>query len=323
MALFEGKTPAERNKMIAAVALPLLAFIFVVRMLFFSSGPAPRTANANANANRARQSAAQRARLSPDQVPEEDIVGSMRPVVYSPSVSSDSGGGRNIFAFYERPVAAPAAPVLTEIPAPTATPPPPQILAGLSPQGVFARTGAFTMQVSGDKFTPETRVYIDGQEQPTQYRSPQQLVVNVGAPLLAAPGSRTVITRTPDNSLYSNTTVLNVMQPPAPTSAYVGLLRSARADTAVLKDQKGDLLSVRKGDLVEGGRFRVTEISERNVELVDKELNIKHVLPFVESRASGAAPGQRGPAPGAIQPPPPPPPAQKSDEDTTVSDEEP
>jgi hypothetical protein len=318
MALFEGKTPAERNKMIAAVALPLVTLIFVVRMLFFSSGPAPRTTNANAN--RQRQTTGQRAALSPEQAPEDDLIATMRPVVHNPSVAPDSGGGRNIFAFYERPVAAPTAPVVADIPTPTPTPPPPQVLASLSPQSVFARTGGFTMQVSGDKFTPETRVYIDGQEQQTQYRSPQQLVATVGAQLLAAPGSRTVTTRTPDNSLYSNTTVLSVMQPPAPTSAYVGLLKSARADTAVLKDQKGELLSVRKGDLVEGGRFRVTEISERSVELVDKDLNIKHVLPFIESRTSGVG-QQRGPAPGNIQPPPP---AQKGDEDTTAtSDEEP
>jgi hypothetical protein len=316
MALFEGKTPAERNKMIAGIALPLLALIFVVRMLFFSSGPAPRTTNANAN--RPRQATGQRAALSPEQAPEDDIIGLMRPVVFNPTVSPDSGGGRNIFAFYERPVAAPTAPVVADVPTPTPTPPPPQVLASLSPQSVFARTSGFTMQVSGDKFTPETRVYIDGQEQPTQYRSPQQLVATVAAQMLTAPGSRTVIARTPDNTLYSNPTVLSVMQPPAPTSAYVGLLKSARADTAVLKDQKGELLSVRKGDLVEGGRFRVTEISERSVELVDKDLNIKHVLPFVEARASGI--GQRSPVPGNIQPPPPPP--QKGDEENTTAGEE-
>ncbi|HZI17816.1 MAG TPA: IPT/TIG domain-containing protein [Pyrinomonadaceae bacterium] len=320
MALFEGKTPAERNKMIAAIALPLLAFIFVVRMLFFSSGPAPRTTNVNNNGGRA-SSGSRPPRVS-EQAPEADILGSMRPVVYSPSVASDSGGGRNIFAFYERPIAPPPAPpAAADIPTPTPTPPPPQVLASLSPQSVFARTGGFTMQVSGDKFTPETRVYVDGQEQPTQYRSPQQLTATVAAHMLAAPGSRTVITRTPDNSLYSNTTVLSVMQPPAPTSAYVGLLKSARTDTAVLKDQRGELLSVRKGDLVEGGRFRVTEISERSVELVDKDLNIKHVLPFVETRATGGV-GQRGPVPGAIQPPPPPP-AQKGDEEGTAGEEEP
>lgn len=305
--------------MIAAMALPLLTLVFVIRMLFFSSGPAPRQANANANRSR-QQAGAQRAGQTPAGGAEDDIFGPMRKVVFERTLTADSGNGRNIFAFYERPVAPPSAQTVVEnIPTPTPTPPPPLVLAAISPQGVFARTGDFTMQVSGDKFTPQTRIYIDGQEQPTEFRSPQQLSATVNAAaLLAAPGSRTVVVRTPDNSLYSNTTVLNVMQPPAPTNVYVGLLSSNRFDTAVLKDQKGELHSIRKGDLIEGGRFRVTQISERSVEVVDKDLNIKHILPFVSSRSTGGPP-MRGPVPGTIQPPPPP---QKDDE-TTNSEEEP
>ena len=42
MALFEGKTPAERNKLIAAIALPILALVFVVNMF---SGPSPKPAS--------------------------------------------------------------------------------------------------------------------------------------------------------------------------------------------------------------------------------------------------------------------------------------
>jgi hypothetical protein len=59
---------------------------------------------------------------------------------------------------------------------------------------------------------------------------------------------------------------------------------------------------VRDGDIVEG-RFRVVEISERGVDVVDKDLNIKHTMPYV---AAGTAGQGRGPAPGSIQPPPPP-----------------
>jgi hypothetical protein len=64
---------------------------------------------------------------------------------------------------------------------------------------------------------------------------------------------------------------------------------------------------VRPGDLVEG-RFRVTTITDQRVEVVDKDLNVKHTMPFVESRATG---GSTGRAPGSIQPPPPP----KTDDD--------
>jgi hypothetical protein len=174
------------------------------------------------------------------------------------------------------------------------------MLASLAPQSVFARTAGFALQVSGDKFGPAARVYVDGQELPTQYRSMQQLTANVPASLIATPGQHTVAVRTPDGTLYSNDAQLTVMQPPAPTYTYVGFLKRPRSNTAVVKDQKGELYSVHEGDLVEG-RFRVLEISERGVEVVDKDLNIKHTLPYVAGNGSAI-----GRAPGSIQPPPPP-----------------
>jgi len=175
------------------------------------------------------------------------------------------------------------------------------MLAGLMPQSVFARTAGFTLQLTGDRFGPGARVYVNGQELPTQYKSPQQLSANVPAALISSPGSRQIKVQTPDGSLYSNEATLNVMQPPAPTYTYVGFLKRPRANTAVLKDAKGELYSVRQGDIVEG-RFRVADISERGVEVVDKDLNIKHTMPFVDARGT---PGMPGRAPGAIQPPPP------------------
>ena len=129
----------------------------------------------------------------------------------------------------------------------------------------------------------------------------QQLSANVPASLISGPGQRSVVVRTPDGQLFSNTATLNVMQPPAPTYTFVGFLKRQRANTAVRKDAKGELYSVRQGDLVEG-RFRVTEISERGVEVVDKDLNIKHTMPFVDARGLPGAPGR---PPGSIQPPPP------------------
>jgi hypothetical protein len=314
MALFEGKTPAERNKMIAAVALPLLAFIFVVRMLFFGS-PAPN-ANHSANTN-GKGKASARATPRPGAQPAaeenlDDLFGPMRKIVWEPAVYGGPDAGRNIFSFYVPPPPPPTP--VPVAPTETPTPEPPLVLASVAPQSIYAKTGNFTLQISGDKFTPATRVYLEGQEQPTQFKSPQQLVATVPASAIASPGARSVIVRTPDNQLFSNTSSLNVMQPPAPTYTYIGLLKrssaNAKADTAVLKDGKGELHSVRAGDLVEG-RFRVTAITEKNVELVDKDLNVKHTMTFVEPRSTGAAPGR---APGSIQPPPPP---------TTDDDEEP
>lgn len=308
MALFEGKTPAERNKMIAAVALPLIAFIFVVRMLFSSGPSAPSRGATNTNANNRRT--AQRtqptnvnARNANDQAdsvaPEEDTA-SITPVVCCPPPSGGSDVGRNIFGFFEKPPAPPK-PVETAIPPPTPAPTPPILLSSLAPQSVFAKTGNFTLQLSGDKFGPADRVYIEGQELPTQYKSMQQLTATVPASLIASQGQRNVEVHTPDGKLYSNKLTISVMQPPAPTYTYVGFLKRQRANTAVLKDSRGELYSVREGDVVEG-RFRVVEISERGVDVVDKDLNVKHTMPYV----STSGPGQRGPGPGSIQPPPPP-----------------
>ena len=63
------------------------------------------------------------------------------------------------------------------------------------------------------------------------------------------------------------------------------------------------------GDIVEG-RFRVAEVSERAVDLVDKDLNIRHTLPYVEARTTGPT----GRVPGSIQPPPPPKPDDGDEE---------
>ncbi|MDT5294284.1 MAG: hypothetical protein QOJ76_1164 [Acidobacteriota bacterium] len=300
MALFEGKTPAERNKMIAAIALPLFALFFIVYM--FSGTSSPSTTNANVRSKP--RAGAQQRQAKPDATAPadapEDIVSVMTPISCCAEPYLGADAGRNIFAFYVKPPPPPA-PTVAATPPPTPTPTPPLTLASLAPQSVFARTGNFTLQVSGDKFGPSARVYLDGQEMPTQYKSMQQLTAAVPAAFIAGPGQHSVVVRTPDNTLYSNPQTLNVMQPPAPTYTFVGFLKRQRSNnTAVLKDQKGELYSVRQGDIVES-RFRVTDISERGVEVVDKDLNIKHTLPFIESR-NGSLTGR---APGSIQPPPP------------------
>jgi IPT/TIG domain len=304
MALFEGKTPAERNKMIAAVVLPLLVLILLVRM--FSGGPPAPTTNTtgtNSNRNRTNQQRAQTANQNsrggqPDADAEFNPTSLTRIVCCAPPYGGPDAG-RNIFAFYVKPTPTPQPEAPT--PPPTPTPTPPILLASLSPQSVFAKTGNLTLQLSGDKFGPADRVYIEGQELPTQYRSVQQLTATVPAALIGGPGSRNVMVRTPDGRLFSNPQTLNVMQPPAPTYTYVGFLKRARSNSAMLKDSKGELYTVREGDIVEG-RFRVSEISERGVEVVDKDLNIKHTLPYISS-GSGFGPNR---APGSIQPPPPP-----------------
>lgn len=295
--------------MIAAAVLPLLALIFVVRMLFFgSTGPTRTNAN-NSNARRAANANTQRTNPAAPDVPKE-VATVPTEIVFNRVRFGGGGTGRNIFAYYIPPAPRPSVKVEPTLPPATPTPPPPIALGGVAPASVYARTNGFTMQLSGDKFTPESRVYLDGQEVPTQFRSPQQLTATVPASALSAPGTRTVAVRTPDGALFSNNASLNVMQPPAPTSTYVGRITRPRGDTALLKNQKGELEGKQIGDIVDA-RFRVASITANAVELVDKDLNVRHTLPYIETRTPG---GPGGRVPGSIQPPPPPKPEDGDDE---------
>ena len=300
MALFEGKTPAERNKMIAAALLPLLALIFVVRMFFGSSAPA----SSNSNPNPRRTPSARNRQVQSD-LPQV-VVDVPTRMTFTRTTFDGSEAGRNIFAYF---VVARKPTVEPSVAPATPTPTPPLALNSLTPASVYAKTSGFKLQVSGDKFTGATRIYIDGQEMQTQFRGPQQLATDVPANSISNPGARVVTVRTPDNTLYSNNATLNVMQPPSPTHTFIGMIERPRSETALLKNSKGELVSVQRNDLVEG-RFRVTTITERTVELVDKDLNIKHSLPYVEARSTGTF----GRVPGSIQPPPPPPPTDEDEE---------
>ena len=330
MALFEGKTPAERNKLIAAIALGAIALISLSYMLFgSSSSPSPKRTNANANNRTTTQlTPPPTTTVSPIQSPKEvrsesETLAIMQPVVGYWPMPAVPEPNRNIFAFYvppERP-----SPTPTPEPVPSPTPPPPITLVSISPQQVFARTGEFKLEVSGDKFTIASHIFIDDVEMPTRYISPQQLSANVPAQLVGAPGGRQIVVRTPDGQLYSNPATLTVSAPPTPNYTYIGIIGSKRYnDTAVLKDNSTrQLLNVQRGDVV-GSRFRVTSISEREVALVDTNLRIKHTLPFTSDKSAGSGGPAMGsnPNPGGIPGIPMPQP-QPEEEQPVIEDEQP
>jgi len=332
MALIENKSPAERNKLVAAIGLGAIAvLVLAYNFGLFSGG---KRAATNSNTRRtARTGGTTRAgsggNVSNNASREADEIQVLRPVVYSPSTEELPIAGRNIFAHYVAPIVTRSPGTGTSTALATPTPPPPILVTSATTPagGLYAGTGGFKLEVSGDKFTPQTRVYIDNQEVETQFVSAQQLRANVPASLIASAGARQVMVRTPDGQLYSNSATLNVMQPPKPPYTYVGLLGTQRySDKAILKDQKGDLVNVQLGDLIGGGRFRVTVISERAVEVIDQELKIKHALPYTES-ARPASPAfsmqdNRPAAPQRYTPPPPPPqPPAKAEEEDDDDDE--
>ncbi|HLL71547.1 MAG TPA: IPT/TIG domain-containing protein [Pyrinomonadaceae bacterium] len=317
MALFEGKTPGERNKLIAAIAFGAVALLLLGRMFFGGSDtPARRTANTNNRNTRAVSgTTANGANGSAPADASNDLIRMPRELSIERVSYSVPDAGRNIFAFYVAPVkATPQTTVEATVPEATPAPTPPLTLSGISPSNVTARTGDFQLQLTGDKFTPQVRVYVDGQELQTTFASEQQLSTTVPAALISAPGARQIVVRTPDNQLYSNDTALNVSAPPTPPFTFVGILGSPRYnDKAILKNQSNELITVQRGDTV-AGRFKVTSISTRAVEFTDAQLQIKHTLPYVESRASGSSSPPGSPAGGSPRFVPPKPPATDDDD---------
>lgn len=271
------RNPSERNKLILAGALGIVALLFLWWTFFgFGSGSKP---GVQGPAGQSPSSVTNRApaRLSPPSAvePNGSAQEDLRPVVYPRPISAPEAG-RNIFVYYEPP---PPPVKVSVTPTPTPTPEPPVLLANISPANVFAKTADFPLEISGDKITSNLRVVIDNTEVPTRYIGPQQLAATVPAAVIANPGSRQVMLRSSDGKMYSNTLTLSVAEAPKPNYSYIGIIGTPHhIDTAILQDKNNkETLNVQRGDLL-GGRFRVTSISEKEVVVVDSNLKIKHSL---------------------------------------------
>ena len=270
------RNPSERNKLILAGALGIVALLFLWWTFFgfgssSTTGVRPAVQSPLSAANR------NPSKLSPSSVVEAGTPGreDLGPVVYRGPASAPEAG-RNIFVYYEPPKVEPKVSVT---PTPTPTPTPPVLLANISPANVFAKTADFPLEISGDKITAQLRVVVDNTEIPTRYIGPQQLAATVPAALIANPGSRQVMLRSPDGKVYSNALTLSVAEAPKPNYSYIGIIGTPHhIDTAILQDKNNkETLNVQRGDLL-GGRFRVTSISEKEVVVVDSNLKIKHSL---------------------------------------------
>lgn len=287
MQISDIQNPAERKKLIWAGALGLVAVV-LLWWTFIGFGGSPKQVAQRPPVNTvspgSRVVSAQPKPL-PITAADNDILERLRPINFESSAPAAAEAKRNIFAYYEPP---PKPVVAPSVPTPTPTPPPPVLLASLSPASVYARTGEFTLELSGDKFTSQLHIVIDNAELPTRYVNPQQLSATVPAGLIANAGSRQVLARSSDGKLYSNVMTLTVNAPPIPNYTYIGIIGTRRyIDTAILQDKGSkEMLNVQRGDLL-GGRFRVTSISEKELVLVDANLKIKHVLPFSVSGEKG------------------------------------
>jgi hypothetical protein len=272
MQLADVSNPEERKKLIWAGVLGVVALI-LLWWAFIGFGSSTTTVTPRVTVT---------PRPSPPtgQPPSAGIpvdpTDELQPLNYPVSMPAVAEARRNIFVYYEPPPT-PVAPPAT----PTPLPPPPVLLANVSPSNVYARTGDFTLEVAGDKFTSQLRVFIDDTELDTRYRGPQQLSAIVPAALIANPGGRQISVKSSDGALYSNPATLNVAAPPTPNYSYIGIIGTPRyIDTAILQDKNNrELLNVQRGDLL-GGRFRVTSISEKELVAIDTTLKIKHTIAF-------------------------------------------
>ena len=237
------KESSDQKKIFLAVGLGVLAII-ALWWTFFGFGGSSKPQRPG---NRAVAGASPTPVRTIESAPQAPIPQDAEFVKFIPSSTSQPAvpePQRNIFAFYEKPVPSPTPPV---IPSPTPTPTPPVTLSAVSPSNVYARTDDFTLEATGDKFTPAVHIVVDGRDLPTRYISAQQLSATVPASIIANPGQRTVMVRNADGSVYSLPTSFNVTAPPTPNYAYVGLLGKKRniGDTAMLQDKTNkEILSV-------------------------------------------------------------------------------
>jgi hypothetical protein len=298
MQIADLNNPGDRKKLIWAALLGLVA-ILVLWWTFIGFGSSAKPVAQKTAVAPSTPGARSTARNATTQTPSDlnDLAESLKPVSLPQSNPSVSEAKRNIFAYYEAPQ--PSAQAQKPTPTPTPTPTPPVLLAAISPQNVYARMADFTLEVSGDKFSPELRIYVDGRDLGTKYRSPQQLSSTVPAAMIATPGARQIVVRSADGRLYSNPLTLSVAPPPIPNYSYVGIIGfRSHVDTAILQDKSNkEVLNVQRGDVL-GGRFRVTSISDKELVLVDTNLKIRHNLAMIEGE-KGSGPLSR-PTPAVV-----------------------
>ena len=304
MKLLEGKTPTERNKIIAAAVLgvvALFALYFAFGRSLFSSSTTTATVKVSPSPKAAASPTTRTDAVLPT-ASEQDFVYQTTAVFYPGNISAPDPG-RNIFAFYE-PAApckgdqCPPSPVPSPTPmkSPTPVPPPPILIAGFNPQSVYAGARSFRLEVTGDKFTPDSHIYFNQTELPTTFINTQKMTADVPAKYISGEGPGQIIVQTPDGKLYSNQVMISVQAPPKPTLLYIGMIghKGYNNDKAILADnEKAPPYSARLNDVV-GGRFRLVEISPVEVTFEDTGLGFRHRVFMSKGILIGSMPPGRG-----------------------------
>ena len=311
MALIEGKTPTERNKMIAAAVLGLIALIALYLAFGRSFFGGSTTTASTKSSPTPRPSATPGANPDKFKLPTSEeqafIDQTTVPVIYNPGNSFAPDPGRNIFAFYEPPPPTPY--VATPVPEvsvkpPTPTPTPIFLATYINPPSVYAGSRGFRLEVNGERFTPDARIYFNQNEIPTTFINGQKLVSDIPANFITQEGPRQVIVQTPDGKAYSTQLILNVQAPPRPAFQYIGMIGRKRYnnDTAYfLETGKTTPFGARLNDVV-GGRFRLVDISAIEVIFEDVNLGFRHRVSLTKATTAGGQPFQPGRNDGGFNP---------------------
>lgn len=304
MAVIEANSPSDRKKLIVAIVLGSLALI----ALFFAFGPRIGGSSTNVTVSVSptpRSGSSPRSEVGPVTMPSkaDQNLAYMIPVVYNRHLFIARDPGRNIFAFYEPPRPCPECPTPTPIPTPIVTPSPtpalPFEIFGVSPQSVYAGSKAFRIEVAGDRFTPDARIYFNNRELPTTFINSQRLAANVPTEFITNPGQGGIMIRTPDGKGYSLSAFMSIQPPPKPQFQYIGMIarRHGNNDTAYFQEQgKQTPTGYRLNDVV-SGRFRLVNISAERVVLEDVNLGFRHPVDISRSTpgtSTTTSPGRPG-----------------------------
>lgn len=286
MAVAEVKTDSDRTKTIIAIALgglALLSLLYAFGGSFLGGSTANTTAAASPTPKPSPTSARNADNFRMPTQSEEDLAYQSTPIVYSAAPHGAPDPGRNIFAFYE-----PGPPCKPGIDCPIPTPkpetpmptpiPPPIFIAYVTPQSVYAGSKSFRLDVTGDKFSPITKIIYNGSELPTSFINEQKLSAEIPANLIAGAGSGSILVRTPDGVLFSNQVMLNIQPPPTPTFQYIGMIarQHANNDTAYYLEQGQKAPETARLNDVIGGRFRLISIAAERIIVEDTTLGFKH-----------------------------------------------
>jgi hypothetical protein len=303
MELFKGKSPSERNKLIAAMVLGFLA----VAALAFAFGPGLFSRGSTATATHSptpSPSVAPSSTYSQTGMPsqaDQQFVYVTTPVVYSGSAFHAPDPGRNIFAFYEPPPPTPyVAPTPTPPPPPTPAPTPAMLIAFVQPQSVYAGQRGFRLEVNGDRFTPDAKIYFNQNLMPTTFVNQAKLTTDIPANMISGAGEGQVLVQTADGKMISNPGRLVVQPPPKPNVYFIGMIsrKYGNNDTAYFVEQSkvntaGTVPESKRLNDVIGGRFRIVSIAERQVIVEDTSLGFRHQLPLYSAAGTSIGPGGR------------------------------